>query len=64
MSNIYSTQLLPTAASHKSSITGYLDVLWNTVSERLTNVVSYSFPDLARAIVLRYALYTALIEDA
>lgn len=53
MNSIYSTQLLPTAETHQSSLTGYLDGIWNAVSEKMTNVASYSFPNLAQSIILQ-----------
>ncbi|GJJ08127.1 hypothetical protein Clacol_002335 [Clathrus columnatus] len=52
MGDLYSTQLLPTAAVHRSSLTGYLDAIWNSTAEKLTSVASYSFPNLARSLVL------------
>ncbi|KAF8589859.1 cyclopropane-fatty-acyl-phospholipid synthase [Ramaria rubella] len=51
--SIYSTQLLQTPATHRTSVTGLFDSVWNTVAGSVAALTSASFPSLAQSIVVR-----------
>jgi cyclopropane-fatty-acyl-phospholipid synthase len=54
--SLHSTQLFRTTATHRNSLTGFLDSTWNTATETIAATTSSWFLDLAKSVVIRYQL--------